>query len=541
MYDSWNNYFSKQKPKRNKEPVQTQLFNKINENEKELFEKLPKAFSKSDIFSLSAIGQNNEFEPNNKIKRVTYPDRQLLVQVPGNETLTEYSEWEADGQITLPNKSVRNKNKTGKIVISNDYILNPPVYYEARRGKYHLENGTTRNKLRVDKNLKKPLMDMSWFDDGSIRLPSGYSINPSTYANDSLIGLPLYADTILRPDGIIETLDGKEYIISSKIECPNEFGYRDFCEKTKFNFAFFGCWNMRTASSARDRVVEAIRTNRDKDKISFGVLGGDNYYSDNRRSLDLATGDFDESDADDDLLEGFHMINSLNLFFMGVLGNHDKDTQEQQLKLYKRLPNVHIYNFKSVDIYNTRFILLNSNVVFDLQKKESTKRENTLYLYSEIVDQMLAGKHNIIVLHHPIVGYYTGNKKDNIQLAALPLYVEFIEKIFKKVYHGYRVSVLSSDIHTYQKIKIAKPSHPDIFFYQYVVGTGGAKPDSMAHLKYVIQNSTLGTNDRVSLKLEDVQDAYGYLLVSIQNICSTKEIACKYEKVSVVEPRKEKK
>lgn len=493
----------------------------------------PLAYKDRNMFKISEIVNDAEFVQDTKIKRgITNTGNNIITEIPGTPGENFPLYWRQSGLITLPNKSLR--NRSGTVSLNPNYLKTPPVQYKMN-GKFHLADGSTKNKLTINKNLKKPLMDIIYYNNGSISLPSGYSINPSTYDNfGQLVGPPEYANTILRPDGIIETLNAQA-LDPTKFNC-DEKNLPDLCSKS-FNFVFFGCWNLSDPKTlGRESVIEHIRTNRDKKQISFGVLGGDNYYDDNLRPFDVNKGEFNMENKDN-LLDGFRQVNSLNLFFIGILGNHDVKTKEQQLSISRVLPNIHIYEFRSIDIYNIRFILINTNVILHLfESSPSDRQKNILYLYDEIIDQMRFDKHNILVMHHPIIGFYSEkneseNKKTNIKTSTIPFYAQFVDKIFKKIYNGYSVSALASDIHAYQKIKISKKNYREqIYFYQYIVGTGGGKPDKLERYKFKIQSTIFSESDQLDISLEELQDAYGYLFLKM-NLCQKDILFCEYQKV----------
>jgi hypothetical protein len=514
--------------KNNRKNLADNLFDKQNNNNIKRLASLPKAYIANDMFKISEIVNDNEFFQNTKIKREQNQDgSNIITEIPGipGENFPLY--WRQSGLIKLPNGSLR--DKYGTITLNPNYLKTPPVQYKMD-GKFHLADGSTKNKLTLTKNLKKPLMDITYYNNGSIRLPSGYRINPSTYDTfDRLVGPTEYANTILRPDGIIETLNAQA-IDPARFNC-DENNLPEFCGKS-FQFVFFGCWNLSDPKTlGRESVIEDIRANRDKEQISFGVLGGDNYYDDNMRPFDVNKGEFNMENKDN-LLEGFAQLNSLNLFFMGILGNHDVKTKEQQLTLSKMLPNIHIFEFRSVDIYNIRFILINTNVIIS-----SDREKDILYLYDEIIDQMRLDKHNILVMHHPIIGFYADkseNKKTNIKTANIPFHLQFVDKIFRKIYNGYSVTVLASDIHAYQKIKISKKNYKEqIYFYQYIVGTGGGKPDNLETYKYKIQRTILSESDPLDISLEELNDSYGYLFLKM-NLCHKNGLFCVYKKVKMI-------
>lgn len=245
-------------------------------------------------------------------------------------------------------------------------------------------------------------------------------------------------------------------------------------------FLFFGCWNRveKPVGSPRDSVIEAVLRN----PIHTVVLGGDNIYP------TVTEGSPEKKYRKDLLLEGIGLLASKRVY--ASLGNHNvKDPAIQAIEIGNpgwTLPSPYYSSYFS-DGY--ALVVLDTNRVEEPEPMIEWLRE-------EIRKLQARDYKYYVVQHEP----YASFKKNKIQ--RLPNATRFLHELLPYP----PVAILCADTHNYQKgiIKIG-----DVEILQYVVGTGGAKPDPI-----VIDSShSIDVGEGITYTMVDHKKGYGFLVV----------------------------
>lgn len=238
-------------------------------------------------------------------------------------------------------------------------------------------------------------------------------------------------------------------------------------------FSFFGCWNNNQKATAN--IIRHISSAGD---INFGIVNGDNYYS------DKGTKEYNPGKV----RLGFEILKShtlTNQLFI-TLGNHEVDNKIPCLTLEDEMRHVHesdgrlyMNNNYSIVVNDKIMILLidtnlfETNLCYTDESRRYERKKMKMWLRTKI-ESWDAEKPLFIVGHHPlfylkktkkIVDDKTKKMTFTINPFTLKLY-DLLKSAGRPLYY------LASDIHNYQCIYNKNIT-------QIIVGTGGANFDNI--------------------------------------------------------------
>jgi len=278
-------------------------------------------------------------------------------------------------------------------------------------------------------------------------------------------------------------------------------------ESEIIKFFAFGCWNLGGCSDnafLNQNVNNIIR----QGQFDFGLILGDNIY----KNVKIEDGKkIKEKDYNiNTLVDGIICINKINVPLYVTLGNHDVEEcsilaaqlETNKLPIAQRIQNLDNWNIPSnyyMKIYNKgttviKLISLDSNL-FDyanIPKEQdesiysSCKPEDIKKIkyrnFNDMMIQFATDIHTnnnedfiIIFSHVPLVSLKP-KKLQKLDDYVLNILFNTIETKFKYSKSKPKdILYICADTHNYQNLEI---HYNDIVIKQYVLGTGGATPDS---------------------------------------------------------------
>jgi hypothetical protein len=244
-------------------------------------------------------------------------------------------------------------------------------------------------------------------------------------------------------------------------------------------FLSMGCWN--TPGRGRDVVTAAIQSRPER----VVVLTGDNVYptkSGAERVYNEAV-----------LREGAARMRGKNIY--AAYGNHNLEVPRiadiESSELGWTLPRRH-YAARFADNY--ALVVLNNNIMHLPESELQTMLDWFRDVQAELAR---TGTQYYLVQHVPLVSF----KKGAVQ--TLP----FGDRVVAALTHM-PIAVLCADTHNYQYGRIVL--RDGRILHQYVVGTGGARPDTLMHADGDTYDLGYGTYTMVASR-----QAYGYLRVDV--------------------------
>ena len=267
-------------------------------------------------------------------------------------------------------------------------------------------------------------------------------------------------------------------------------------DRPLYPFIFVGCWNNPyntldeggaggAGGAAYRPVFDAINA----DAAPTLILGGDNIYplkikGTNQRSFNLG-----------EIQRGFNSINKESKpTVFTALGNHnigEHDVFEKIRSLYK-IPEKTYY---SVDFTDATILFLDTNIFKKSDFTDDVYLEMMHFVGTTINRLLALRKPYYIVGHYPIAGI---RYDDKYMLRGKHMLLENMSKYPP-------IALLTSHLHIYQKGKI---QYKAMNVTQYIVGTGGAKPDKIPILEV---DGIHVRDDTFNYTVEESQRPYGYL------------------------------
>lgn len=248
-------------------------------------------------------------------------------------------------------------------------------------------------------------------------------------------------------------------------------------------FLFMGCWNRRGV--ARDRVLESVCA----DPCERFVLGGDNIYPEKSVSENgKKTKVYDRGV----LTEGLGILGGCKTILGSALGNHNvSDPRLAKSQIGVLTPADQTYFVQ--DYSDVSLVFLDTNL-------SGTELETMLvWLSTELGRLQMAGRTYYLIQHEPVIGF----KKAGVQALL------FGNQLLDVLVLYPPLAILCADTHHYQEGLI---TYKGVDIHQYIVGTGGAAPDSMT--------SDASTIDSAGVHYArlDFISGYGYARVSAAGV-----------------------
>jgi len=265
-------------------------------------------------------------------------------------------------------------------------------------------------------------------------------------------------------------------------------------DKPLHPFIFVGCWNnpyntLGEGAGAGGAAYRPVFDAINRDPATTLILGGDNIYplkvkGTNERSFNLG-----------EVQKGFNSINKESKpTIFTALGNHnigERDVLEKIRNLYK-IPEKTYY---SVDFTDATIVFLDTNIFKKSDFTDDIYLE-MMHFVETTIDRLLAiRKPYYIVGHYPIAGI---RYDDKYMLRGKHMLLQNMSKYPP-------IALLTSHLHIYQRGTI---QYKEMSVTQYIVGTGGAKPDKLPILEV---DGIHVRDDTFNYTVEESQRPYGYL------------------------------
>lgn len=275
--------------------------------------------------------------------------------------------------------------------------------------------------------------------------------------------------------------------------------YLYIMENNKFKFFILGCWNNKSCDENKclRSVIDKIKIN--KNKYKFGIIAGDNIYPQNKK--------YNENT----LISGFECLKTINLPLYIVLGNHDTNR--------KNIMNLQLeYNSQNFKV-GLNYTYLYGNCLFIFVNTNNLNISINYNQFKNFLVNSLNKKANLYVIvgHHPLISCKIKNKDKYIKQHNLLDILDLLtnKNGNKKIYY------LCADTHNYQNIKITNLKNNNILNH-IVIGTGGAKPDSIcSKLTSYISNKVMINDMEISreykIEIEEIKYPFGYCEVFVNN------------------------
>jgi hypothetical protein len=322
---------------------------------------------------------------------------------------------------------------------------------------------------------------------------------------------------------------------------------------TPYNIATFGCWNNKYNDDfyfLKKVVAEIIENNR-IDNYKFAVILGDNYYP---NKVKFANDNKYEIVLESEILEGFDILNKMELEKRIIFGNHDivkvtkpledelqteiinnqknktklellKDSLDKCsiLEIEKSIDDGNknkinfLFDFEITDDNSTLLLYIDTSI-YDIVNEDNCY--NDIYMNEHITSKQtiadliktqhkfikdkiteFVGNNIIIFGHEPIITCKAKegkNGKNNDKTSIIsPLYNQLISVINKDV------TYICADNHIHQKGMI-KNKRNSYIIHQYVFGTGGTGLDiSPTNNIYENENYTYIIDEPYHKKIND--------------------------------------
>ena len=266
-------------------------------------------------------------------------------------------------------------------------------------------------------------------------------------------------------------------------------------------FFFFGCWNNERCFGEIDMRMTILKAlESDQNNFDFGIIGGDNVYSQGENKAYYKS----------TITSGFNALGQATKQKPKhvILGNHNAVNQsvtnaqkaytDDIFKLYEE-----IATYES--IHNYGFIFLNTNKFND---------DTSLFNAFSSELQKNVSSRLFIVGHEPLIAAKSkkGNKFVNVENANIILDLCF--KYMKK-HKDKQVYYLCADVHNFQVLSVKKYGFarelPII-----VVGTGGADPDLCIfdNISYYNKTTTISINGaKYNVSCNHFSHPFGYCII----------------------------
>ncbi len=244
-------------------------------------------------------------------------------------------------------------------------------------------------------------------------------------------------------------------------------------------FLFMGCWNLPGAG--RDRVTKAIC----EESIQHLVLGGDNVYP---KKTEGANGKKSKVYHRDLLEEGLTALGCKTILG-SALGNHNvADPAIAKRQIGALTPAGRTYFTQ--DYSDVSLLFLDTNVVGEAAD------EMFAWLSGELARLRTAKQTYYLIQHEPVLGF----KKDKIHAYVL------VRRLLESLIVYPPVAILCADTHHYQSGVL---TYKDVPINQYIVGTGGAAPDTMTW-----ETNTILFEDDIHYERHEFISGYGYARIT---------------------------
>jgi hypothetical protein len=303
----------------------------------------------------------------------------------------------------------------------------------------------------------------------------------------------------------------------------------------KIKFFAFGCWNLK-GCSGNPFLNQNVKNIIKHDKFNFGLILGDNIYKDketNEKEYSIKT-----------LIDGIVCINKINVPMYVTLGNHDVD----ECKILQTQLNIHKHSIlKEIQLSDIKNWIINANYYSNIIKSENNKiklisldsnlfepikvNDKLEYKYTLedcpdekiIVDEFTKmmelfkkdiqqndGEDCVVIYTHVPLASIKPKKIQSVDLFVFENIINIISSVKKKVIY------VCADTHNYQQVDIYK--NDKFVLKQYVLGTGGAKPDSyndslLNASKYCNEQGFIQVHKEskaYKIKVVDGNESYGY-------------------------------
>ena len=277
-------------------------------------------------------------------------------------------------------------------------------------------------------------------------------------------------------------------------------------DKPLHPFIFVGCWNNpyntlnegvgageaggAGAEVERIPAYKRVFDTINRDPVPTLILGGDNIYplkvkGTKERSFNLG-----------EIRKGFNSISKESKpTIFTTLGNHNIG-EPDVTELIKKLYNVPEKTYYCVDFTDASILFLDTNIFKKAEKLTDPIYLEMMHFVGTTIDHLHAlRKPYYVVGHYPIAGM---RRDENYILRGKHMLLENLSKYPP-------IAILTSHLHIYQKGII---EYNPIKITQYIVGTGGAKPDEVPILEV---DGIHIKDDTFNYTVEESKNPYGYL------------------------------
>ena len=293
----------------------------------------------------------------------------------------------------------------------------------------------------------------------------------------------------------------------------------------------FGCWNKNQCleGETNDGMEEVFQLLSNEPPIyDFGILLGDNIYPHKvtqtkrktkkktfKKFLETNVNKYEEIKEISDTITNTKNLKNLHV----ILGNHDveKDCVKRNQIRHFSSDNSIIYPKNTIFQTDTAvFLFLNTNNIGEL-----------LDFLNDFDPKIMDNRWLILCGHDPLFSYKPKNKKKKGKTKVRTFQkIDEIRHIFASISNiNYpKMAYICADTHNYQLLEVGYTTETEQFMFPIiVVGTGGAKPDSLKD----IEKNNFHFDDESSLYIEVLDSKIPYGFVDMEVTPQTLEIKYK--------------
>lgn len=267
----------------------------------------------------------------------------------------------------------------------------------------------------------------------------------------------------------------------------------------KITISAFGCWNTGCDEDSGQKSVSDVIKEKESN-YNFMIILGDNYYP--KKYVLNKKPKYKVKDIQSLKMEkGFKCIDNINLIRKLIMGNHDIEESVNQgcsvIKYQQKLPwydvkfpfGYEYHYIKNDDSYETVLIFYLDTTIYKINVLPNCYLE----ILNKTVDKLITEQNNFITttLQKAVENTHI-NLKKVLFCGHEPLYTIYeedesvikstndnlLEHLFKeyKKYRDLNFTWICADYHVYQNTKI---THDNLIINQFILGTGGAKLDTL--------------------------------------------------------------
>ena len=260
-------------------------------------------------------------------------------------------------------------------------------------------------------------------------------------------------------------------------------------------FAFVGCWNLEAPEKAREAVAAAIAAS----DAGTVILGGDNIYAPasknayNRKAFH----------------DGAKLYTEMKKRLLVAVGNHNIDfatfnilgEEREAFGPHAMPPHATYFSRKFADGYSV--VVIDTNLGQEIKGETPKMKEYREEQFRDMLQWLrsVSVGNYYLVQHEPVISFKKF-KKGAKKYHLLERAQEILDALTVPP-----VAILCADTHNYQ---VGHITTPRMSILQYVVGTGGAEPDTLDPLD-AWGNTYTPEGTSITYTFEGHTPGYGYL------------------------------